>query len=99
MLSIFYSSEIFYLPSQNDDFNRKFATQDGTRYFWEARFITTTFDASPDCLIYINRMLQNEDGYIRVFTKKLDSGLDKVTTATYKNPYFEKPANVKPRNY
>jgi ribosomal protein S6 len=61
---------------------------DGTRYFWEARYITTTFDASPKCLTEIDRFLRNEEGVLRTFTVKVDSSLDRSTTSTYKNPYF-----------
>lgn len=72
--------------------HRKYAVQDGSRYFWEARFISTTFDASPKCLVEIDRMLRNENEVLRTVTLKLDTAHDRATTNSYKNPYyFEKP--------
>ena len=61
---------------------------DGTRYFWEARFVTTTFDASPTALVEIDRVMRNEEGVLRTFTVKLKSGLDRSRCANYKNPYL-----------
>lgn len=67
---------------------RKFAVQDGSRYFWEARFVTATFDASPQCLVEVDRMLRNEANVLRSFTMKMDTAHERVTTNMYKNPYF-----------
>lgn len=62
---------------------------DGSRYFWEARYVSTTFDASPKCLIEIDRMLRNEEGVLRAFTVKHKSSLFRCSSKNYKNPYFE----------
>ena len=67
---------------------RKYAGTDGIRYFWEARFITATFDANPQCLVETDRMLKNEAGVLRFFTVKLKSGVDRATGKSYKNPYL-----------
>eukprot|EP01038_Epipyxis_sp_PR26KG_P009582 gene9582-12906_t len=74
---------------------RKYATPDGTRYFWEARYVTTTFDASPECLAEAERALKNEDGVLRFFTTKLSSGFDKSKEKSYRNPYMPPKVDVK----
>jgi hypothetical protein len=67
---------------------RKFSVKDGQRYFWEARYITAYFDASPQCLSEVNRLLRNEGNVIRNVAIKMDTAHDRVTADTYKNPYF-----------
>ena len=69
--------------------NRKYVASDGSRYFWEARFTTVTFDASPACLETIGRVIKQEEGVIRYFTVKLRSATDRVNAKNYKNPYLE----------
>ena len=66
---------------------RKYATQEGQRHFWEARYITTLFDASPKCLIETERVLKNNEGLLRFFTIKQPSVIDRVNSKSYKNPF------------
>eukprot|EP01041_Mallomonas_annulata_P001212 gene1212-2359_t len=66
---------------------RKYATRDGQRYFWEARFITTTFDASPRGLVEAERTLKNTDGILRYVTLKQPTVIDRVNSRNYRNPY------------
>lgn len=54
--------------------------------------MSTTFDASPNCLIEIDRMLRNEEGVLRAFTVKHKSSLFRCSSKNYKNPFFEPPA-------
>lgn len=72
---------------------RKYIASDGSRYFWEARFSTVTFDASPTALPTIARVIKQEEGVIRHFTLKLTSATDRINAMNYKNPYL---AGVKP---
>ena len=72
--------------------HRRYATTDGTRYFWEARYITATFDASPQVLIETDRLLKNEEGILRSFTVRMKSGFDKVKERSYRNPYAKPDA-------
>jgi ribosomal protein S6 len=67
---------------------RKYPAADGTRYFWEARYITTTFDASPKTLIDIDRLLKADDVVLRHFTTKPKSAIDKARGSSYRNPYL-----------
>lgn len=67
---------------------RKFAGTDGLRYFWDARFITITFDSSPNALRETERLLRNEEGILRFHTLKKQSVLEKCNAKTYKNPYW-----------
>ncbi len=67
---------------------RKYVATDGSRYFWEARFTTVTFDASPSSLETIGRVIKQEEGVIRAFTVKLTSAVDRVNGKNYKNPYL-----------
>ncbi len=69
-------------------FSRKYPTVDGERYFWEARYVTTMFDASPKSLREIERFLKNEEAILRQFTIKVDSAVDRAHGNTYKNPYL-----------
>ncbi len=69
--------------------NRKYATVDGERHFWDARYVTATFDASPNCLKEVDRFLRNEEGILRHFPVKLDSAVDRANGKTYKNPYLK----------
>lgn len=73
---------------------RKYASVDGSRHFWEARFITSSFDANPKCLIELDRMLRNEEGVLRYFTEKKNTTIDKVNSKSYRNPYLEKVEKV-----
>ena len=77
---------------------RKYVASDGSRYFWEARFTTVTFDASPSSLATIGRVIKQEEGVIRSFTIKLTSATDRVNAKSYKNPYLvgvKHPAGTK----
>jgi hypothetical protein len=67
---------------------RKYVASDGSRYFWEARFTTVTFDASPSCLETIGRVMRQEEGVIRYFTAKKTSAIERVNGKNYKNPYL-----------
>lgn len=71
-----------------DALNRKFVAADGSRYFWEARFCTVTFDASPQTLTYIDRLVKSEDSVIRSFTLKQISAVERVHATNFKNPYI-----------
>ena len=66
---------------------RNYATVDGSRYFWEARFVSVIFDAAPKQLEETEKMLKNSDGVLRHFTIKLNSSIDRVDATTYKNPF------------
>ena len=79
----------FYCYFYYYNFFRKFSVTDGTRYFWKARFVSTIFDASPPCLIEIERYLKNQDGVLRVFTIKHTSAVERSTCRNYKNPYLD----------
>ncbi len=85
---------------------RKFATADGTRYFWEARYITATFDANPKVLIETDRLLKNEEGVLRSFTVKMKTTFDKAKENSYRNVYagaqptrYPTPEETRPRAY
>eukprot|EP00598_Pedospumella_elongata_P001702 CAMPEP_0184967494 /NCGR_PEP_ID=MMETSP1098-20130426/858_1 /TAXON_ID=89044 /ORGANISM="Spumella elongata, Strain CCAP 955/1" /LENGTH=114 /DNA_ID=CAMNT_0027488965 /DNA_START=94 /DNA_END=438 /DNA_ORIENTATION=+ len=67
---------------------RTFAVVDGPRYFWEARYLTATFDASPAALVEIGRMFRNEENVLRAFTIKRKSTVFQSSGGNYKNPYF-----------
>jgi ribosomal protein S6 len=69
---------------------RKYPTRDGERYFWEARFVSTYFDANPRTLIDLGRMLRTEDGILRFFTMKKETGKDRVKAKNFRNPYSPK---------
>jgi ribosomal protein S6 len=69
---------------------RAFPTREGERYFWEARYVSTYFDASPKALVELGRMLRTEEGILRFFTLKKDSVKDRVSAANYKNPFKPK---------
>lgn len=62
---------------------------DGTRYFWDARFVTVTFEGSPQCLEQANRFLKTEELVLREFTTKAKSNLQLSRMMTYKNPYAD----------
>ena len=70
---------------------RKYAASDGTRLFWEARFVTASFDASPKCLTEIERLLRNEEGVLRFHFIKRDTTINRINSKTYKNPYLHLP--------
>jgi ribosomal protein S6 len=72
------------LPSRA---RRKFTSTTGERYFWDARFTTTTFDVSPDVLVDINRFLRDDEAVLRYFTIKQDDKMHRVASKNYKNPY------------
>jgi len=66
---------------------RKFVSTDGDRYFWNARFVTTTFDAAPKVLADVNRLLRDDEAVLRYHTTKIDSKMSRLRAANYKNPY------------
>ena len=66
---------------------RKYATTDGTRYFWDARYVSSHFDASPKALIEVDRMLRNEEGVLRWFTTRQEAGADRVRGENFKNTF------------
>ena len=49
-------------PLQRED-QEEVCNEDGERYFWEARYVSSFFDASPQTLTEVGRMLKNEEGY------------------------------------
>ena len=57
------------------------------RYFWDARFMTTTFDANPKTLTELNRLLRDDEAVLRYFTDKVPTNMARVTAKNYKNPY------------
>eukprot|EP00388_Colpodella_angusta_P032136 GDKK01025588.1.p1 GENE.GDKK01025588.1~~GDKK01025588.1.p1 ORF type:complete len:131 (+),score=23.62 GDKK01025588.1:77-469(+) len=67
---------------------RQFAVVNGPRHFWEARYVTTTFDASPAALVEIGRLFRNEENVLRAFTIKRKASIFRATGENYKNPYF-----------
>lgn len=69
---------------------KKFASSDGSRYFWEARYVTATFDSSPKGLFESERLLRNEEGVLRFFSTKQLTTIDKCNSSSFKNPYFTK---------
>ena len=68
---------------------RKYPTREGERYFWEARYVSTFFDANPRTLVDIGRMLRTEDGILRFFTLKRPTAKDRVASKNYRNPFKE----------
>jgi ribosomal protein S6 len=66
---------------------RKFATRTGERYFWEARYTSSFFDASPKALTEVARMLKNEEGVLRVHTLKRDTTATRLNATNWRNPY------------
>ena len=72
------------LPSRA---RRKYISTSGERYFWDARFVTTTFDANPKTLDDIKRMLRDDEAVLRYFTTKQDTKMEHLSATNYKNPY------------
>ena len=68
---------------------RKYASTDGTRHFWDARYTSSIFDASPKALIEVDRLLRNEEGVLRVFTTKKE-GASRVRSSNFKNVFQNK---------
>ena len=68
---------------------RKYASTDGQRHFWEARFISATFDASPKCLSEAERQLKGEEGILRFHTTRVTSAVEKVNSRNFRNPYLQ----------
>jgi len=64
---------------------RKYASTDGARHFWDARYVSSIFDASPKALTEVERLLRNEEGVLRVFTIKKESGVSRVRAGNYRN--------------
>jgi len=73
---------------------RKYAHTDGTRHFWEARYVTASFDASPKCLLETQRMLRMEEGVLRSFTTRVPTAVNKVNSRNFKNPYLNVGASL-----
>jgi hypothetical protein len=67
---------------------RKYATTEGSRYFWEARYVSVTFDAAPETLVELRRQANNEEGILKVFTVKHKNILKRSMGKNYKNPYL-----------
>jgi hypothetical protein len=87
-----YSIVFFFTIS---DLRREFPTEEGERHFWNAKYVTATFDASPDCLSQATRILKMDGGVIRVHTLKLKSLQQAIKQNNYKNPFFQpsRPSN------
>lgn len=60
----------------------------GERYFWDARYITTSFNASPKSLTEIERQLRQEEGVLRFFTTKMKSNITRSRGFSFRNPYL-----------
>jgi ribosomal protein S6 len=69
---------------------RKYATTDGSRYFWEARFITVTFDAAPKVLVLTDRYFRTQAGILRTFVVKQRAGMDIIKDNSFRNPHSGK---------
>jgi ribosomal protein S6 len=78
---------------------RKYATRDGDRYFWEARYVSTFFDLSPKALPEVARFLRTEDSILRFDTLKRETANSRVASRNHRNPFFEKPQEEKPDHY
>ena len=74
---------------------RKYPTTDGSRYFWEARYITASFDASPKVLVETERLLRNEEGILRFFTVKGKTSAERSRGLSYRNPFLKTGATDK----
>jgi Ribosomal protein S6 len=70
------------------ELSRKYPTTDGTRYFWDARYITTSFDASPKVLVETERLLRTEEGILRFFTIRGKTSIERCRGNSYRNPYL-----------
>ena len=66
---------------------RKYPALDGTRYFWDARYVTVTVDASPTCLTELERFLKTEEVVLRQHVIKAKTNVDLSKATNYKNPY------------
>jgi ribosomal protein S6 len=78
---------------------RKYATREGDRYFWEARYVSTYFDISPKALPEVARFLRTEDGILRFDTLKRETANTRVASKNYKNPFAPKPESEKAGQY
>ena len=87
ILYILYLTLLYY--SCYNMFYRKYATTDGQRYFWEVRYVTSTFDISPKGLLEVERVVKSDEGVLRHFTTKVESASQRFNSRSYKNPYFE----------
>jgi hypothetical protein len=68
---------------------RKYPTEDGERYFINARFITSTFDAAPKLLVDVERLLRGDEGVLRFYTSRTKNNIDKSRGTTFRNPYLK----------
>eukprot|EP00349_Pseudokeronopsis_sp_Brazil_P003521 CAMPEP_0202972028 /NCGR_PEP_ID=MMETSP1396-20130829/32787_1 /ASSEMBLY_ACC=CAM_ASM_000872 /TAXON_ID= /ORGANISM="Pseudokeronopsis sp., Strain Brazil" /LENGTH=115 /DNA_ID=CAMNT_0049702021 /DNA_START=25 /DNA_END=372 /DNA_ORIENTATION=+ len=66
---------------------RKNTASDGSRFYWEARYVTVTFDASPVCLLEADRFLRLEEPVLRQFVTRAKTNLELAASETYKNPF------------
>ena len=73
---------------------RKFATRTGERYFWEARYTSSFFDANPQTLREVSRMLKNEEGVLRVHTLRRDTTESRLRAMNWRNPYRFKDSRL-----
>jgi len=71
---------------------RRYASTDGTRHFWDARYVSSYFDASPKALTEVARLLRNEEGVLRFFTVKKESGAQRVRSGNFRNIFSPKPS-------
>lgn len=76
----------FLPPSQ---LVRKYPTENGERYFVNARFITATFDANPKLLVDVERLLKGDEGVLRFYTSKTKNNIDKSRGLSFRNPYLK----------
>ncbi len=59
------------------------------RYFWEGKFFTALIDASPQCLVEVQRVAAMDEFVLRHYTIKVNSAVDRAFTKNYKNPYLD----------
>lgn len=68
--------------------SRKFTTSDGSRTFWDARYVSAFIDISPKGLDGLDRLLKIEDAVIRHHTIRVPSAIDRCDSRRYNNPYW-----------
>jgi Ribosomal protein S6 len=67
---------------------RQYPTEEGERYFDEARFITATFDASPKLLNDVERLLRADEGVLRFYTTRTRNNVSKIRGESFRNRYL-----------
>ena len=86
LLLIFHFLSLFLTMNH---INRKYASTDGARATWDARFHTVTFDVAPVGLTALQRLLAVDEGILKAVTFKMKGSLERVHAKNYKNPYHK----------